>query len=190
MPAGAVSRPVVDVDGDGRPDTGWLRVAAGAVRLGVTTASGATFDTTVDLAGPAARQALIADVNGRGTDVAFVTDNRTVNLYRITGCRLVTVLNPQHQPYQFDRGFRGTGTGVGCVDATGDGVPDLVGLDVRLSATGAPTSVARTVITLDGTNAANGVTSVVPVTAPDQADLAQQVSCGQETMANSGLVAQ
>lgn len=185
VPAGAASRPTVDVDGDGRADTAWL-VADAPTRLGITTASGASFETSVTFAGGSQPSALVADVTGKGEVIALVTNGRVVDLLRIADCSFTVVTNPQSEPYTFDLGFTGFGTGVGCVDVTGDGVRDLVGLKVERGADGQPTRITRTQVTLNGAKADNGVTGDVPIT-PAAVDSAQSITCGDATMENDGV---
>jgi hypothetical protein len=81
----------------------------------------------------------------------------------VSGCSLVPELNAQGQQYAFDLGFTGFGTGVGCVDADGDGTPDLVGLTLVPEPNGAGT-MERTIVELDVPRARNGATDSVPVT--------------------------
>ena len=186
VPAGAASRETIDVDGDGRPDTMWLNSAAGPVAFGYTTASGATFSAQVGFAGGSQPNALTARLGAEGPILAFVGNSRVVNLLTVSGCSVVPVTNPQAQPYTFDLGFAGNGTGVGCVDVSGDSALELVGLNVLRDAAGQPSSITRTVIQVTGTTAANGATAQVPLT-PEALASAQSVSCGEKTYANSGL---
>ena len=84
---------------------------------------------------------LVAAADRQRTIELFVDDNRTVQLWALSDCQLVPVLNLQGQPYEFDRGFRGTGTGVGCVNA-----PEgrrLVGLNVDDPRPGDPAPLVR-----------------------------------------------
>jgi hypothetical protein len=186
MPAGSVSRTVIDVDGDGRPDTAWF--AAGGGSFGITTASGGSYSIPVTFAGGAQPSALVADVTGDGEIVAFVTNGRAVDLLRFQDCALAEARNPQGQPYTFDLGFTGFGTGVGCVDATGDGVRDLVGLNIERDGSGQAARITRTVVELTGLQASNGPTSEVPVT-PEAVTSAQAVTCGDLTLEVDGLTA-
>lgn len=184
VPAGAISRQTIDVDGDGRPDTLWLMSAAAPARMGITTASGASFETPLTFAGGSQPSALVADVTGNGSQIiAFGFNSRVVDLLRIINCGFAVVTNPQGQPYTFDLGFTGYGTGVGCVDANGDGVRDLVGLNIVRDGAGQATSITRTVITLQGAKAANGQTYTVSVT-PAALTSASTVTCGDAVVAN------
>lgn len=187
VPAGSASRQTIDVDGDGRPDTLWLVTAAAPARLGITTASGASFETPLTFAGGSLPSGLVADVTGDGTQIiAFGFNSRVVDLLRIVNCGFAVVTNPEGQPYTFDRGFTGFGTGVGCIDANGDGVRDLVGLNVVRNAAGQPGTITRTVVTLQGVSAANGQTYTVPVT-PEALASASTVSCGDATVDSAGV---
>jgi hypothetical protein len=188
VPAGAAAKPSVDVDGDGRPDTAWIGTDPGpdGVPFGVATAAGGGFSSTIQSASPVARSVLLADVTGHGEVVALASDGRQVLLYGISGCSFVPIKNPQGQQYAFDLGFTGFGTGVGCVDANGDGTTDLVGLKVVDSDNGEGT-IQRTVIELDGSNARNGATDSVPVTRAPLADEARTVTCGDLTLDQDGV---
>lgn len=187
VPAGAASRTTIDVDGDGRPDTLWLVTAAAPARLGITTASGASFETPLTFAGGSQPSGLVADVTGNGSQIiAFGFNSRVVDLLRIVNCGFAVVTNPQGQPYTFDLGFTQYGTGVGCVDATGDGVRDLVGLNIVRNGAGQATSITRTVVTLQGTTAANGQTYALAVT-PAALASASTVSCGDATVDSAGV---
>jgi hypothetical protein len=186
VPARAITRPVGDVDGDGRADTGWIAAAAGSTRFGVRTATGARLSAAFALpGGAAARSVLIADVDGAGTVVALATDGRTVLLFRVLGCAIGPVSNAEGDQYAFDLGFRGTGTGVGCL-GVGGGPVGLVGLNATPG--DGQTTVRRTRIDLTGLQARNGRSDEVRVPRGGPADeSAHQVTCGRLTMARDGL---
>lgn len=185
VPEGATSKPTLDVDGDGRPDTLWIddeTAAGGGVVFGVQTASGGTLFTDFNSAsGSNARSVLVADVTGQGELVALADDGRSVRLYGLSDCSLVPEQNAQGEQYTFDLGFTGFGTGVGCADVDGDGTRDLVGL----LADG--TSVTSTVVDLDGPRATNGTSSTIADATAQQQDLAHQVTCGDLTLAADGV---
>jgi hypothetical protein len=188
-PSGAATKPTLDVDGDGKPDTLWIAKqpdADGGVPFGITTAAGGTFGTTIRSASPVARSVLVADVTSEGQLIALASDNRQVLLYGISSCSFVPELNAEGQQYAFDLGFTGFGTGVGCVDANRDGTTDLVGLMYEAETNGAGT-ISRTIVTLDGPQARNGRTDTVPVTRASEAEEAQTVSCGDVTLADDGV---
>jgi hypothetical protein len=191
VPAGTTTRPTVDVDGDGRPDTAFIATrpdAQGAVAFGIRTASGAVFQASISSASPIARSVLFADVTGHGEVIALASDGRQVQLWAVSECSIVPVHNAQGQQYAFDLGLRtGNGTGVGCADATGDGVPDLLGLKLDSSSGGTPQQVERTVVVLRGPRATNGARSTVPVTSSAQAQAAQTVTCGDLTLQANGV---
>jgi hypothetical protein len=189
IPAGAATKPTVDVDGDGRPDTAFITGPApdsGAVTFGVRTASGGVFSAPFDSASPVARSVLFADVTGHGEVIALADDGRSVRLWAVSRCQLVAERNVQGQQYTFDLGFTGYGTGVGCVDANGDGTTDLVGLQYVAEPQGAGT-IRRTVVTLDGPRARNGATDTVVVTSAGMAEEARSVTCGDLTMTADGV---
>jgi hypothetical protein len=189
IPAGARSAPTVDVDGDGRPDTAFITTSpdsSGGVAFGVRTASGGVFSATHRSASPVARSVLFADVTGHGEVVALASDGRQVQLWAVSACELVPEQNAQGQQYAFDLGFTGYGTGVGCVDANGDGTTDLVGLQFVAEPQG-PGTIRRTIVVLTGRQARNGATDTVVVTRADLAEEARSVSCGDVTMAADGV---
>ena len=189
IPQGTQSKPTVDVDGDGRTDTEWIGTtpdANGGVPFGVRTASGAVFAGTISSASPVARTVMFADVTGHGEIIALASDGRQVLLYAVTDCQIIPEMNAQGQQYAFDLGFTGFGTGVGCVDANGDGTPDLVGLKFVPESQGQGT-IQRTIVTLTGPNARNGATDTVPVTRASMADEARSVTCGDRTLSADGV---
>ena len=187
VPSGAASKQTIDVDGDGQPDTEWIATspdAHGGVPFGIRTASGGVFSASITSASPATRSVMFADVTGHGEIIALASDGRQVLLYAVSQCQLITEKNLQGKQYAFDLGFTGFGTGVGCVDADGNGTRDLVGLKY---VQGNPGSIKRTIVTLKGPNARNGATDTVPVTQASTADEAQTVSCGDLTLAANGV---
>ena len=189
VPAGTRTKQTVDVDGDGRPDTAFIGLApdsSGGVPFGVRTASGAVLASTIHSASPVARSVLFADVTGHGEVVALADDNRQVQLWAVSDCQLIPEQNVQGQQYTFDLGFTGYGTGVGCVDANGDGTTDLVGLKYVPEPQGAGT-IQRTIVRLTGPQARNGATDTVVVTRASMVDEAHSVTCGDRTMAADGV---
>jgi len=191
-PAGAGTHEVVDVDGDGRPDTAWL--TGGADRaFGVTTASGATFSAPLDSASPQAASAVVNVVAaGDGTaPVALVDTGREVLLLSLAGCAVTPTQNAQGEPYTFDKGFTGFGTGVGCTEE--DGVLRLAGLNAVSDDDGTSFTVTRTFVDLDADarTAANGDEETVATDAgPDEAVVttAQETSCGDLVAGEDGPV--
>jgi len=186
VPTGASSKQVIDVDGDGRPDTGWL--SSDGNTFGITTASGATMSVPIELAGGGPRKVLVEDTDGHGTIAALASDGRTVELLVVTNCGLFPATNAQGAHYEFDLGVRGTGTGVGCAQITGTPGRSLVGLNVHLNAAGQPDSVHRTQIIPTGTTARNGATDTIPTTNnPSAAQTANTISCGNLTMTHDAI---
>jgi len=185
VPAGATSKPIIDVDGDGRPDSGWIN---GSATFGITTASGATFSIPMELAGGGPRMVLVEDTDGKGTIAALASDGRTVELLLVKNCGLFPAKNAQGGNYEFDLGFRGTGTGVGCSQVAGTSGRSLVGLNVQLDGAGQPQDVRRTQIVLDGTSARNGATDTIPAAGnPAAVQSGNQISCGDLTMNRDGV---
>ncbi|SFK37026.1 hypothetical protein [Geodermatophilus ruber] len=191
IPAGTNSKPTIDVDGDGRPDTAFFSEQPGAQNgftFGVRTASGGVVRSSMGLSGsPVERSVLFADVTGRGEVIALASDGRQVQLWAVSTCRLIPVQNAQGQQYTFDLGYSGYGTGVGCADADGDGTRDLLGLKLVTDSGGSPTSVERTIIALNGPHAANGARSIVPAPTAAEAARAGSITCGDLTMAADGV---
>jgi hypothetical protein len=178
---------IVDVDGDGQADTAWLASPGNGVReLGVLTAAGGGAKVQIDSASPIALSLLVADADGTPPVELFVSDGRGVQLWAFSECSLQPVVDGQGQPYLFDLGLRGTGTGVGCVDADGDGGPDLVGLNITQN-DGTTVDWARTIIERDGLQASNGATDTGQYHQPQDAaaiELLNGVSCGEATIAD------
>jgi hypothetical protein len=185
VPAGAAAVETIDLDGDGLPDTLWLAGADASRTLGVTTASGATFTHPVDLAGPAGASALAVHPDPATLPGVLLTDDRLADLLLVDDCALVDATDAAGAPWQFDLGFTGYGTGVGCLDLTGSGTTTLVGLN----ATGDGATVTRTAIDLTGTVAAAGFSDTVTLDPGDQAaiDSAHQITCGDRTLAADGV---
>lgn len=179
-PAGADVREVVDVDGDGRPDEAWLTAGAGRT-VGVTTASGATFSAPIDSASPVPASVVVQVVQADRVPVVLVDLGREALLLTVVDCALVAPTNAQGQPYTFDRGFAGEGTGVGCTQD--DGALRLAGLDAVAADDGTFT-VTRTWVDLSdgGREARNGAAEQVATAAGADEPVvttAQEVSCGE-----------
>lgn len=193
IPAGARTRAIIDVDGDGRADTGWATSTGGGdTTFGVRTASGATFSTAFSSASPIGRSALFGDADGRGQIVMIATDGRQAALFAVTRCAIRVVTNPQGQQYTFDLGLRtGYGTGVGCSTLPKIGSQSLVGLKLTSDTTGKPLSVTATQVVLQGTTAHNGEIVTTPETykSSPAVTTASEITCGKATFANSGVVA-
>lgn len=179
---------IVDVDGDGRADTGWLAVDTdGSRQLGVSTAAGGGDVVTIDSASPNVLTLLAVDADEQPPVELFVSDGRTVELWAFADCGLAQVTNPQDEPYLFDLGFRGTGTGVGCRDL--DGGRQLVGLNIT-DDDGTVVDWTRTVIERDGLRASNGSTDEGRFRRPgDDAaiELLHTVSCDDMTIDEDGI---
>jgi hypothetical protein len=191
IPAGTNTKPTIDVDGDGRPDTAFISTQPdphAGFTFGVRTASGGLITASMGLSGsPVERSVLFADVTGRGEVIALASDGRQVQLWAVSACRLIPMQNIQGQQYLFDLGFTGYGTGVGCADANGDGLRDLLGLRLVTDPGGTPVSIERTIIRLNGPHASNGPRFTLRSPTPAQAELATSITCGDLTMAANGV---
>jgi len=189
IPTKAASKPIPDVDGDGKADTGFI-YARGNVSpvIGVHTAAGGTFFADFTSAsGAQTRTVTFAKVSGTGPVVALTDDNRQAQLFVVKGCRLEPAKNPQGQQYKFDlRNFGGTGDGVTCGTVAG-GVRTLVGFHYARNKAGTKTGgETRTEILLGGLTGTGGVTAtngksetVSTTITPDG------ISCGVVTEASS-----
>ncbi|MCU1375575.1 MAG: uncharacterized protein JWO68_2861 [Actinomycetia bacterium] len=185
VPQRAPHQTIDDVDGDGQPDTAYLDGSPGTdITFGIVTAAGGGSSVQFDSASPVERRALTVNADGRGAVEVFLSDGRSVQLLAFVDCRLRAVRDEKGEPYVFDRGFRDTGTGVGCIDADGDGKRDLVGLKAEGSE-GDDVGWSRTIVELDGTIARNGQKDSGTYRKPDddaRIDLLYQVTCGDKTL--------
>jgi hypothetical protein len=115
IPKGAGKASSPDLDHDGKRDMVWLSDSGTTRRLGVRTASGATFSTTFTSAAPQAASA-IGQRLGDGSEIILLDTGRSVQLYAVVNCQIVVSKNAQGKQYSFDLGFTGFGTGVRCVN--------------------------------------------------------------------------
>lgn len=191
IPAKAASKPIPDVDGDGKADTGFIYARSNATPLiGVHTGAGGTFVADFTSAsGAQTRTVTFAKVSSAGPVVALTDDNRQAQLFVVKGCRLEPAKNPQGQQYKFDlRNFGGTGDGVTCGTVAG-GVRTLVGFHYARNKAGTKTGgETRTEILLGGLTRTGGVTArngrsetVPTTTTPDG------ISCGVVTEASNAI---
>lgn len=180
---------IVDVDGDGEADQGWVGMGPDGIVVGINTAAGGGASVPFESGSPVERSLLAVNADEKGPVELFLSDGRTVSLYAFVDCDIVPITNEQGETYQFSLGFTDFGTGIGCAQI--DGKQQLVGLNVDSTDTDGSVNWSRTVIELDGTNARNGATSTGTFTSPDDDDaiaLLYDISCGDLTMANDGVV--
>lgn len=182
VPEGAATGESVDLDGDEQADELWLGGDQERT-LGVRTASGAVFSVEFSAGAPQAATALGQRL-GDGSAIVLLDTGREVSLYAVVGCELTPTMNEDGEPYTFDLGFTGYGTGVGCVDRE-DGL-QLVGLLAESDENGEQFTVTRTAIELHdaGSSASNGETETVATDVDPQDPAvvsAQEVSCGEAT---------
>ncbi len=191
IPGKAASKPIPDVDGDGKADTGFIYAGSnGTSVIGVHTAAGGTFVADFSSAsGAQGRTVTFAKISRTGPVVALTDDNRQSQLFVVKGCLLEPAKNPQGQPYQFDlRDFGGNGDGVTCGTVAG-GARTLVGFHYTRDAAGTKTGgETRTAILLGGLTGTGTVTAtngksqtVSTATTPDG------ISCGDITEARSAI---
>jgi hypothetical protein len=124
-----------------------------------------------------------ADANQDGQPELFVNPGRVVYVLTLFNCKLQPYLDKTGAPYAFEVGFGEVGTGVGCVDADGDGRRDLVGLDEDPDQVAGKVSWSRRIVRLDGNQARNGPkdTGTYQSPADDKAiGLLTQVTCGDD----------
>ncbi|HEY5231866.1 MAG TPA: hypothetical protein VIJ11_13370 [Galbitalea sp.] len=183
MPAGAVSHPTIDVDGDGVADTEWMS-SSPTLEFGVTTASGATFSYPLATASPAGREGFISRLNDHRI-VSIVDDNRAAYLHFFVNCAWVETKTPQGAPYPLDfNDFAGTGSGVGCAFGYVE--------SFQAVNSGGSYTVTQTPVDLngDGSRATPGAPLAIAtgVAATDaHVKAAQTISCEGVTVANGGV---
>jgi hypothetical protein len=182
------SRVLGDVDDDGHADTFYVGMGAGDLRrFGVVTASGHRSEWCVHNASPLAPAILgVVDADQDGRPEVFVNPGRLVNVLVFGAGQLLPYLNKEGQPYELSIGYGPVGTGVGCIDADGDGHRDLVGLDAKDLGNG-KVQWSRTIITLHGRQARNGTKDSGTYTSPadDHAiGLLHEVTCGDDTFSD------
>lgn len=183
MPAGAVSRTTIDVDGDGVADTEWVTTTP-SLQFGVTTASGATYSFSLNTASPAARVGFIARLNDHRI-VALTDDNRSASVHFFVNCGWVTTKDSHGAPFALDfNDLAGTGSGVGC----------SFGYVVQFQATNSATGwkVTKRPLNLNSTGsfASFGPATVVVANASasdSRVKVAQALTCESVTVANGGV---
>jgi hypothetical protein len=191
VPAGALCKVTLDIDGDGRRDFLWILGNGPKATAGITTASGVTRTVSQDFAGGIAPQALVADVDERGTIVMIFGNNRSQSLYRWLASTLEPVTNPQGSQYGFDAGIVGTGTGVGCSKVHGAAHRDLVSLLAESHGPGKPFRIKRTQVVIQGHIARNGLVDYVSAADGSAAAAsAYAITCGKLRMERDGVVLQ
>jgi hypothetical protein len=172
-----------DLDGDGQEDrvVGWT-TGGERVFTAATAAGGVSEWRNSNPSGADPRVYGIADADEDGRAEVFVSPGRNAYVLTLVDCQVTPYLNPQGEPYAFDLGTGDQGTGVGCVDADGDGRRDLVGL-LRVPGDGAEVRWRRTIVELHGPQARNGAVSEGTYAAPrDDAAIAllSKVTCGDQ----------
>jgi hypothetical protein len=100
---------------------------------------------------------MAVDADRSGPTEILVSDGRAVALFVFADCAVAPVRGSDGAPYLLDLGFREQATGVGCVDADGDGMRELVSL-ARTTAGPEVVGWSRTTIRLDGRTASAGST--------------------------------
>ena len=189
-PSGASTKQVIDVDGDGKPDTAWIQgTEDGTVTVGITTAAGGQSSVPFDSASPVERSAFVIAATEALPAQIILSDGRGASLYSWVGCAIKPVKNPQGATYAFDLGDRiGTGSGIGCANTSAG--RRLVGLNRLDGSTDTTVKWSQTVIEIDGLAAHNGATTTGTYTSPaDQAQIARldDITCGNQTIEADGV---
>ncbi len=188
IPPGAAVRQVIDLDGDGRPDTAWAATAtSGMTTVGVTTAAGGGTQRKWNSASPVMRSVLVIDVNDSSPPLILADDGRRVQLWTFSGCSIVDVTDTQGEPFLFELGFADHGTGVGCsvVDETNQ----LVTLDVT-NESDLSVEWTASVVEVTGTRAESGpvVTGIYAKPVDGVAiERLRSVGCGTQTIEHDGI---
>ena len=187
IPKGAGKGIADDLDGDGRADTVWLADKGSKRLLGVKTASGARFSTVFTSADTSQAAAALGGRLGNGIAVILLDTGRSVALYTVIGCAIVPTQNVNGEQYQFDRGFTGYGSGVGCPVFPSEG-RRLVGYLAKSGDDGVTFTVTQTRINFSagGLRATNGNTVTTGSDAPADSPIvqkAQQINCGDGRLA-------
>lgn len=170
---------VGDLDGDGTADQVAIGTTQGdELALSVVTASEAVLSHDFTQGSPIDPQAIGAPLGG-GPAIVLVDSGRSVALLAVVDCDITEVPNEQGDPYTFDEGFTGYGTGVAC-EGEAD---DLTLFGYNAEATDDSYTVSRTPIDVaaDGSLASNGQEETVGTDLPEDdpaVQLAQSVSCG------------
>ena len=97
----------------------------------------------------------VVNADQRGPIEVLVDDGALAHLYVFRRCELEPVIGPGDDPYAFDLGYLGNGTGVSCGDLDGDGRRDLTGMDYVDKGDGTAT-ISQTIVELDGATARHG----------------------------------
>ena len=189
---------VGDLDGDGSPDTLWVRKFRDDAPpyqgrtdrvVGISTARGSNPDVQISSASPMPLAALAIDAQDYGGNQVIVSDGRSARLYTFAECRPQPVLDSDGAPFVFDpQNLRDHGAGMGCSDLGPPSVGrHLVGLQALNN--GDQWTVRPTEIDLYGTPATIGQSDIVTATsAQDPAVVsAQTISCGDLTISQDGV---
>lgn len=178
VPKGAGLAKAGDLDGDGLEDEVWI-VYDDKARVGVKTASGATFGATFT---PESGDHLSAVGNrlGDGTAILLTEAGFTAELFAVIDCKVVPTANVKGAQYSFDLGMLGYGTGVGCPASKGK--LSLAGYLSEESELEGYSSVTETAIELskNGALAGNGKSTYLGDVMDESATgtAATEVSCG------------
>ncbi|HEV2071338.1 MAG TPA: hypothetical protein VGR26_16225 [Acidimicrobiales bacterium] len=171
------------MDGDGEVDGVYLSERG----LGVATSTGVVSEVRVGGA-RGVKVAGAADANEDGRDEIFVVgvgpSGTEVVAYTVfavfADCRLALLTDVDGNVYSHQFGKSdGGGSGVGCVDADGDGRRELVSLSFERK--GPEVTWRRTIVRIDGTVATNGQTDEGTFTSPQDDDkiaLLSDLTCG------------
>jgi len=174
--------PPTDFDGDGKPDA----IYQGTLELFIAPSSGRGARLTVPSPKPALRLAGV-DPDGDGDQEMFVIlvvgEERRLQVATFADCAVRFATNQQGEPYQFKVGDQqGSGNGVGCTDADGDGRSELVGLHYERQAN--TVRWTRTIVQLRDGRATNGKTDGGTYVSPQddaRIELLRSATCGERS---------
>jgi hypothetical protein len=194
-PPGLGARQLVsgDIDGDGQPETLYIRrsPATDVLLLGACLPGGRQ---EIKVGGQATAIYGTVDSNGDGSDEVFFGDTTALSLIveiaKLVDGHLTKVTLPQGQPLEFEvtpipsPTGAPDGRGMGCVDVNHDGRPEVVALSYLRS--GDVVRWTRTPFAIDGSTARQLAIETGTFTSPgDDAKIAllHQATCGDQQLA-------
>ena len=185
-PHKAASRDVSAVYG--QPATLWIS----DTEVGLTTPQGYGKADIIS-ASPLQRSALLIDAQHDGNLQIIVDTGREAILFAVSGCTIHPVVDQHGVEFRFDIDHRrAIGDGIGCSDlGNGQRLVQLLQLRDDQDQPVVPLTVRRTEIDLNGAWVRVGRSDTVTATSKQDPawTTANNISCGDLTMANDGVVA-